>query len=140
MKQVVFDTCVLVAGLKSNRGASFQLLKLIGLDHFQINLSVPLVLEYEDVLTRGFLTPPFTSNELIDIVNYLVSVGNIHEVFFLWRPILKDPKDDMVLELAVRSNSSHIITFNEKDFKAAKGFGIQIKTPGQFLKEIGVTK
>ena len=58
-------------------------------------------------------------------------------VFYLWRPVLKDPKDDMVLEVAVAAGCSHIVTFNTRDFAGADRFGIKIVTPQTFLAKIG---
>jgi predicted nucleic acid-binding protein len=63
-------------------------------------------------------------------------VAELTEVFFLWRPYLPDPDDDMVLELAVASNCDAIITFNRRDFAGASRFGVRILTPGEFLREI----
>ena len=60
--------------------------------------------------------------------------------FYLWRPTLRDPKDDFVLELAVESNCDYIVTFNIKDFAEAKKFGIQAVKPSEFLKITGEIK
>ena len=69
---------------------------------------------------------------------YLVS--NRKEIFFLWRPVLKDPKDDLVLELAVESESDYIVTFNKKDFRGIEKFGLKAVTPQEFLHIIGEIK
>jgi predicted nucleic acid-binding protein len=58
-------------------------------------------------------------------------------LFFLWRPYLKDPEDDMVLELAVTANCDFIVTYNIKDFKGAEEFGVEVITPQEFLERIG---
>src|ERR1700730_18569163 len=100
--QIVLDTNVLTAALRSQRGASFKLLSLVGVaPDFQINLSVPLVLEYEEVAKRQKEETGLTDPDIEDILDYLCSVANRHRIFFLWRPFLNDPGDDMVLELAV---------------------------------------
>ncbi len=59
---------------------------------------------------------------------------------YQWRPLLKDPKDDMVLELAVAAQCDWIVTFNKRDFVGAEQFGIQIATPREFLWTIGGLK
>jgi predicted nucleic acid-binding protein len=99
LPEIVIDTNVFVAGLRSRRGASFMLLSLVGSGRFGINLSVPLVLEYEEVLlwTESGIFLPHSAIE--DVLDYHCSVARHHEIFFLWRPYLKDPKDDMVLSL-----------------------------------------
>jgi len=135
--QIVLDTNVIMAGLRSQRGASFKLLSLIDSNKFKINLSVPLLFEYEYVLKRE--TPGFSLSheEIDDILDYLCQVANKRKIFYLWRPFLNDPKDDSVLEVAVESQSEFIITFNQKDFKGIDGFGLKAITPKEFLEIIG---
>ena len=136
--EVVIDTNVLVSALKSKRGASFKLLTLIGQNKFDINLSVPLILEYEDVAKRLIGGTALNEEDINDILDYICSVSNCREIFYLWRPFLKDPKDDMVLELAVTSNCDMITTYNKKDFKGVeKYFGIRVLSPKELLFEIG---
>jgi len=135
-KRIILDTNVLVAGLRSRRGASFQLLNLLGSAHFETCVSVPLMFEYEDVLNRESLALPKAA--VGDVLDYFCSVSHLQEIHYLWRPFLKDPKDDLVLELAVASQSSAIITFNLRDFARVTQFGLKALTPGEFLGEIGV--
>jgi putative PIN family toxin of toxin-antitoxin system len=136
--QIVIDTNVLVSALRSNRGASFKLLSLVGAsERFEINLSVPLVLEYEDVANRQSHINGLSAQDISDIIDYLCSVGNRRQIFFLWRPFLKDPKDDMVLELAVEAQCKYIVSFNQKDFAGVEKFGLRVLTPQEFLKVIG---
>lgn len=136
--EVVIDTNVLVSALRSKRGASFKILTLIGQNKFDINLSVPLMLEYEDVAKRLIGETALNEADINDILDYICSVSNRREIFYLWRPFLKDPKDDMVLELAVTSNCDMIITYNKKDFKGVEEyFGIRLLTPKELLLEIG---
>lgn len=135
--EVVIDTNVLVAGLRSRRGASFQVLSLVGSGRFGINLSVPLVLEYEDVLLRPETGIPLSHAAIGEVLDFHCAVARHHEIFFLWRPYLKDPGDDLVLELAVKAGARFILTFNERDFAGCERFGIQALTPGDFLRRTG---
>ena len=133
--QIVIDTNVLVAALRSRLGASHRLLTLLGSDQFEVNVSVPLVFEYEDVLSRpefGFLP-----EDIRDVVDYLCTISNRHHVYFLWRPYLNDPKDDMILELAVTAGCSYIVTFNERHFRGIEPFGLRAIRPTEFLRTIG---
>ncbi len=76
--------------------------------------------------------------DIADIINYICKVGKPIKIFYLWRPFLNDPNDDMVLEVAFAGGCDTIITFNIKDFKGIERlFGIRIMTPRQFLIEIG---
>lgn len=138
--QIVLDTNVLVAGLRSRRGASFRLLSLVGSDRFHINLSVPLLLEYEDVLLRPGSEVPLSDAEIQDVLDFHCAVAQHHRIFFLWRPFLRDPHDDMVLEVAVTAGCRFIITFNERDFAGVERFGIRACPPAEFLREIGVPR
>lgn len=138
-QRIVIDTNVLVAGLRSPRGASHRLLRLIGTADFEMALSVPLVLEYEDVLKRQGTDLGLTRDDADRLVDYWCSVAHLQEIHFLWRPVLRDPKDDHVLELAVEAGSKGIVTHNVKDFAGTESFGIQVVRPGEFLRRIGET-
>jgi putative PIN family toxin of toxin-antitoxin system len=131
---VVLDTNVIMSALRSQQGASYKLLMLVGRANFEINLSVPVLLEYEDAAKRLLGQTPLTENDINDILDYLCSMANQQEVFFLWRPFLKDPKDDMILELAVAAQCEAIITYNKKDFGGVEQFGLQVMTPKEFLE------
>ncbi len=133
---IVIDTNVIVSSLRSKQGASFKLISLIIDDLFEFSISVPLVLEYESVLRRHFDEGLYSKSDVDDFLNYLCKVGNKRKVYFLWRPFLKDPKDDMVLELAIESHSEYIITFNKKDFVGIDKFGKEVLTPSEFIKKL----
>jgi len=100
-------------------------------------VSVPLVLEYEDALLRHAADAGLTAADIEAIVDYLCKVGIHQPVFFLWRPLLPDAKDDMVLEAAVAGGCDFIVTFNVRDFSAAATLAIDTLTPKQFLSHIG---
>ncbi len=135
--QIVLDTNVLVSGLRSARGASYLLLSLIGSEEFEVNLSVPLVMEYEEVLMRERSALGLTRSDIADFLDYICQMSNLHEVYFLWRPYLRDPKDEMVLELAVAAGCRRIVTYNKRDFQGVEAFGIEAVTAREFLQSIG---
>ncbi|HEX8160419.1 MAG TPA: putative toxin-antitoxin system toxin component, PIN family [Pyrinomonadaceae bacterium] len=136
MLQIVIDTNVLVAALRSKRGASYRLLRSIGDARWQANLSVPLLLEYEDVVKRPVSGISLSPREIDDILDFICAASNLREIFYLWRPVLPDPKDDFILELAVESASDFIVTYNLKDFAGAEKFGIRALTPQEFLSRL----
>ncbi len=137
MYQIVVDTNVLIAALRSRRGASYRLLGLIGDGRWQMNLSVPLFLEYEDVAKRSDSGLILSGGEVDDILDFICTEANLREIFYLWRPVLPDPKDDFILELAVESGCDFIVTFNIRDFAGAEKFGIEVITPQEFLRKLG---
>ncbi len=132
---IIIDTNVLVAALKSSRGASFRLLSLVEHGYFTLHLSTPLVSEYEAVLKRGITF--LSAEEIEDVIDYLCSRAVLNKIFYLWRPVLKDPDDDFVLELAVKANAT-IVTWNITDFIKAARFGIAVMTPREFLASLEV--
>ena len=135
--QVVLDTNILVTALRSKRGASFKLISLIDKGPFEVNLSVSLVFQYEEILRRQRRSLHVNQDDIADFLDYLCSVANLHEIYFLWRPYLPDPQDDMILELAVNASCKYIVTYNKRDFRGAETFGIEVVTAKEFLEKIG---
>lgn len=135
--QIIIDTNILVAAFRSRRGAANLLIDKLADPRWQVNLPIPLLFEYEDVLKRPELAG-FITNENVDIfLDGLCSIARHHDIYYLWRLLSKDPNDSFILELAVRVNADFIITYNPKDFPAATDFGIKLSTPREFLKLVG---
>lgn len=101
-------------------------------------MTVALVLEYEDAARRQARSVGLTHHDIDDVLDHLCAVGNRRETFFLWRPFLRDPADDMVLGLAVEAECEAILTYNQRDFAGVEQFGVRVLTPRAFLQEIGV--
>ena len=139
--RTVLDTNIVVAASRSNRGASYRILQLIPDMRFQICLSLPLYLEYLDVLTRADHQLTGLSTQQVEgAIRYLASHAHLQEIYFHWRPFLPDSDDDMLLELAVAAQATRIVTFNLKDFRGVEQFGIVAVKPRDFLIEIGEIK
>lgn len=132
-RDIVLDTNVLLTALKSSRGTSYRLLAMLEENHFQLHVSTPLIAEYEAVLKRGHLT--LTEQQIDDVIDFICAQAIHHKIFYLWRPTLKDPDDDFVLELAVNAGAS-IITWNLADFKRANRFAVNVLTPREFLNQL----
>lgn len=138
--KIVVDTNVIVSALKSRNGFSFRFLSIIDDSRFKIFISVPLILEYEDAIKRSKSKIKLSKVELDAILDYICLVAERRKIFYLWRPFLADPKDDMVLELAIESECDYIISFNKKDFVGVEKFNLEVITPKEFLKIIGEIK
>ena len=134
---VVLDTNVVVSALRSQRGAAFQVLAAVGGESFDIAISVPLVLEYEEALVAQ-RAAGITELDVRTAMDYLCGAGREQEVFFLWRPTLRDPDDDMVLELAVAAGCVAVVTYNVRDFRGTDRFGIEVWTPVDLLRKVGL--
>ncbi len=132
---IVIDTNVLVSALRSRSGWSFDLLARLGTGQFEHVITVPLVMEYEEVLHRPGMVP-LSKAAVDDVLDYVCASGLRQQVHFLWRPKLTDVRDDMVLEAAFNGNCDAIVTWNVRDFAAAADMAINILQPGQFMKRL----
>ncbi len=135
----VLDTDVLVAGLRSQTGASRRLLILLYHGRYQAVASVAMMLEYEAVLKRTENLNAFnlTADEIERFLDSMSLLMTPVTPFFLWRPQLRDPADEHVLEAAVNGHVDAIVTFNQRHFQtAARQFGIATLKPGDALRRL----
>ena len=133
MPRVVFDTNVLFSALHSRLGVSFRLLSMVGPSRFALQVSAPLIAEYEAILKRGQLA--LSDDQIDDVIDFVCANSEHHKIFYLWRPALKDPDDDFLLELAVKAQAT-IVTWNTADFKKAAVFNVPAITPRTLLQQL----
>lgn len=124
------------AGLYSSKGASHQVLKAILEKRIQPVMSVALLFEYEDVLKRNSRQLGIKHADIDCLLDEICALCSVHKIHYLWRPFLPDPKDDLVLELAVASSVKSITTFNVSDFRGVEEFGVELLSPKKLLEEI----
>ena len=139
MLSVVLDTSVLVAALRSHRGASHVLLRHVADRALRPLVSTPLFLEYEAVLKRPEqqLATGMTPERIDTFLAAFASAASGVETHFRWRPQLRDSADELVFECAVNGRADYLVTHNLKDFSAAADkFALPLRTPGAFLREI----
>jgi putative PIN family toxin of toxin-antitoxin system len=139
--RVVLDTDVVIAAVRSDRGASRRLLNGSLNRRFTLLLSTPLMLEYESVLTRPqhLAASGIDASDAADLLDALAIVGHPVHLDFRWRPILADADDDMVLETAMNGAADLIVSFNVRDFVAAgRFFEIRIVSSGEALQILRV--
>lgn len=118
MIRIVLDTNIIVSAAQSRRGASFAVVSMLPSKYFEIVLTIPLYMEYQDVLLRPtILNNIYSEDEIYGFTRYLAKIAHKQSIYYLWRPWLKDPKDDMVLEAAFASQAKYIVTHNMKDFR-----------------------
>ena len=135
----MLDTSVIVAALRSRSGASNRILELVGRGRLRPLATTALFLEYEDVLQRpeNRLATGMRPQDVEDFLAALASVTEGVDVNFRWRPQLKDPKDEFVLEAAVNGQADALVTHNIRDFEsAARLFGVRILLPRDVVKEL----
>lgn len=135
--RALLDTNILVAGLSSQLGASFAVIQHALAGRFEMLASPALWLEYEAVLKRGDIHAlhQLSEADVDDILNGLAGVVVPVQSHYLWRPQLRDPNDEMVLEAAVNGQASCLVTLNIRDFTpAARRWGLKLLAPGEFLQ------
>ena len=137
---VILDTNILVSTIRSSRGASFQVVSRIGTGAFDLAVSVPLVLEYESALLRHVAETRLNADDALAIVDYICLVAKRQPIFLLWRPLLRDPNDDMIAEAAIAAGCDAVVTHNVADFDLLAQFGVRILRPAAFLREIGAER
>jgi predicted nucleic acid-binding protein len=133
------DTDALVAAVRSDRGASRVLLTAALERRYQLLASVPLMLQYESVLTRSeHLIAAGISEADAQVLLDAIALGATPvRISYLWRPILPDPGDDLVLETAVNGHAEVVITFNRRHFEpAAASFGVEILGPAEAVRRL----
>jgi putative PIN family toxin of toxin-antitoxin system len=137
--KIVLDTDVVVAAMRSPSGASAELMRRARRAELTLAASVSLFMEYEAVCTRPehLDASGMSSAQLGFFLDGLASIVQPVEVHFLWRPQLRDPADELVLEAAVNASASALLTFNQKHFAGiAKRFQLEVLTPGEFLRSL----
>jgi putative PIN family toxin of toxin-antitoxin system len=135
MRQVILDTNVLVAALRSKRGASYELVRVIGQGDWRPVVSVALALEYEDVLKRPGMVTGLSDADVDDLLKFIFRVANLVQSVQRRRPSLPDANDEHILELALECGAA-IVTHNQKDFPGAERLGVRVDTPKEFLKAL----
>jgi len=137
--RVVVDTDVMVAAIRSDAGASRRLLVAGLRRQCTLLVSVPLLIEYQAVMTRPehLVASRLAAADIEALLDAVAQVADPIRLAFLWRPALKDPNDDMVLEVAVNGRADRLVTFNRRDFGTAGAqFGIVVCAPGDAVKAL----
>lgn len=119
---IVIDTNVIVAGFRSNRGASFDLLNCLEKNAFEILASVPLICEYEDVLKRPSTGIGLVHEEIDEFLNTFCELSRQIVIYFKVESMEPDPDDNRVLEVAVAGQADVIVTFSKRHFAAASEY------------------
>lgn len=135
----MLDTSVIVAALRSRTGASNAVLERVARGTVRPLVSTALFLEYEEVLCRpeNRLATGMSEQKVEEFLAALASAAEAVEVSFRWRPQLKDPKDELVLEAAVNGHADALVTHNLDDFEpATRLFGVRVLLPRDVLKEL----
>lgn len=135
--KIVIDTNILISALRSKNGASFKLFSILAKKKFEPVLSLPLFLKYEEIVKKQVSSGKFTLEVGERLLNFICHNFIHQELHYRWRPMLNDPKDEMVLETLLNSRSEYLVTYNKKDFLIVPELQNRVLTAQEFLKEIG---
>jgi len=138
--QIVMDTRVLIAGMRSKSGVSNAFLRLLDEPRVRFHISNALLFEYEEVLHREQAALGLTDHDIDNVLDGFCSLAENHYRLFTWRPISSDPDDDFVLDLALSARVDCLVTYNFRDLQFIEQYGIKLMTPGQVLEIMRNTK
>ena len=137
--RLALDTDAVVAAMRSPTGASAAIVRAVRQRQARLLLSVPLALEYEAVCRRPVhrLGAGLSVRQVEIFLDAIIAMGEPVPTHFLWRPQLRDPIDEMVLEAAVNGRADAIVTFNVRDYgTAASQFGVEVLLPREAIARI----
>ena len=125
--------------MRSPAGASAAIIRAVRDRLAILLLSVPPAIEYEAVCRRSEhrLEAGLSSRQVEIFLDALIALAEPVRTHFLWRPQLRDPNDEMVLETAVNGRADALVTFNVRDYgTAAAQFGVAVLLPRDAIARI----
>ncbi|MCC5846406.1 MAG: PIN domain-containing protein [Verrucomicrobia bacterium] len=136
----ILDTNVIIAALRSRSGASYALLERLPHPDYTPCLSNALYLEMVSVALRPVNRPAhWAEGDVLQFLRGYAAMCHLQDIYFLWRPFLPDPDDDLVLELAFAAKATYIVTHNVNDFRKSETLGVRAIKPQHFLKRLEAT-
>ena len=120
--KIVVDTSVFISSLIGPSGPSREVVRRSLQGKFFPLMGTTLFCEYESVIGRdSILTQcPLSQAEILALTQAFMSVCYWIDIFYLWRPNLKDEGDNHLIELAIAGNADVLVTNNLKDFRNAE--------------------
>ncbi len=133
MLRAVMDTNVLYSAFRSANGASFEVFRRLRLGEWTVVLSNHLVHEYEEILKSHRQELGLSLDDVDQLLNAICARAEEWPLAHGWEPILQDPDDEPLVQLAVESRANRVITHNVRDLVSARHLGIDVLKPGEFL-------
>lgn len=127
--QIVVDTNIVIAGMRSKTGVSNAFLRRLNDPRLKFHISNALLLEYEEVLRREQTALGLSDQDIDDLLDGFCAIGEKHYRLFTWRPVSGDPDDDFLVELALSARVDYLVTYNLRDLQFVEQYGITLVTP-----------
>ena len=134
--RAVMDTNILYAGLRSKRGASFQILESLWARSWTLVLSQTVLAEYEEILKREARSLNLTLQQIDRVLDALCVLAERCILSGTWQAVLNDPDDEALVHLALEARSSHLISHNLRHLEPARALGVNLIEPMAFLEII----
>src|SRR5436309_497816 len=134
--RAVLDTNVLVAGLRSRRGASHELLRSLRAGKWTLVLSNTVLGEYHEVLHREAVATGLSHADIDAYLDVLCALAEKRTLSTEWQPVAADPDDEPFVQLAREAKVSYLVTHNVRDLTGAQQFGVQVVRPAEFLSAL----
>lgn len=137
--RIILDTNIFLGACLGN-GAANQLMRKCLEGSFSPLMGAALYAEYEDILGRKhlFARSRLDQDERDELLDIYLSHCTWTQIYYGWRPNLRDEGDNHLIELAVAGNAQYLVTYNLKDFKNMdlQFTELQIISPEALLSEV----
>jgi putative PIN family toxin of toxin-antitoxin system len=133
------DTDAVVAAMRSPAGASAAIVRAVQKKKATLLLTVPIAMEYEAVCRRSEhrVESGLSERQVEIFLDAVIALAEPVRTHFLWRPQLRDPNDEMVLEAAVNGRADALVTFNVRDYGTVPSqFGVDVLPPRDIITRI----
>jgi putative PIN family toxin of toxin-antitoxin system len=134
--KAVMDTNVLIAALRSRQGASFEILRRLRFGEWTAVLSNHLLYEYEEIVKRQAPELRLTFDDVDQLLNAICARGEECLLSHGWQPILSDPDDEPLVQLAIESDALRIVSHNVRHLRPAVRLGVELLRPREFLDKL----
>ena len=134
--RAVMDTNVLVAAFRSRLGASFEMVRRLRFGQWTAVVSNHLLYEYEEVLKRQAPHLGLSLEDADELLNAICARAEECLLSHGWEPILHDPDDEPLVQLAVESNARRIVSHNTRHLQPAVQLGVELLRPNEFLDKL----
>lgn len=134
--KITFDAASFFAAITASSGASRQILQSVVAGRTTICMSAALWREYERLCQQpaGLNLAGITRSRMDGVLRALVANSDIVTLDYSWRPVMKDPHDDLVLASAIMGGADMIVSLRPAIMaKTAQHLSLPVYTPSMAI-------